>query len=66
MVKLGILPWGKAMCAYGCLTITYSLLQTTWAGWGPSTIIRAMLTPGLKSLGSAWFVMLRPANGLCT
>jgi hypothetical protein len=29
MVKLGVLPWGKATCACGRLVVLYSLLQTT-------------------------------------
>jgi hypothetical protein len=38
MVKLGILPWGKAMHACGRLVVPYSLLrtaQTAWV-WAPS------------------------------
>jgi hypothetical protein len=51
IVKSGVLPWGKATCAWYHLVISYSLLQTTWAVWALSAIILATPTPGLRSLG---------------
>jgi hypothetical protein len=46
-VKPSVLPWGKAKRARGCLVVSYSLW---WAACGLSAIIRAMLTPGLRSI----------------
>jgi hypothetical protein len=51
MVKLGVLPWGKAMCARGRLDVLYYLWWMTWVAWGLSAIIRAMPTPSLRRLG---------------
>jgi hypothetical protein len=49
MVQLAVLPLGKATHACGRLVVSYSLLWTAQAAWGPNAIIRAMLT--LRSLG---------------
>jgi hypothetical protein len=51
MVKLGVLPRGKATHACGRLTILYSLWRTARAAWGPSAIIGAILIHGLCSIG---------------
>lgn len=51
MVKLGILPHGKATHASYQLDVLYFLWRTTWAAWGPSAIIRAIATSDLRSLG---------------
>jgi hypothetical protein len=53
-VKLSILSWGKATCARGprdYLAVLYSLWRMAQAAWVPTSIIWAMLTPGLRSLG---------------
>jgi hypothetical protein len=51
MIKLGVLPRGKAMCACGCLAILYSLWRTARTARGSSAIIWAMSTADLGSLG---------------
>jgi hypothetical protein len=50
-VKLGIIPWGKTTQARSLLAVSYSLCRTTRATWGLSTIIQAMSSPSLRSLG---------------
>jgi hypothetical protein len=60
-VKSSVLPRGEATHARGqCLVVSYSLQQMTRAAWGSSVIIRATLTPGLRSLGlgATFLVML--------
>lgn len=66
MVKLGVLPRGKATCAHDCLVVSYSLWQMTRTAWGPSAIIQTMPTPVFHSLSSALFVESRLASGLRT
>jgi hypothetical protein len=50
-VKLGVLPWDRATGACSRLVVLYSLLRMTQVVWGPSVIILAMLTPGLRRVG---------------
>ena len=66
MVKLGVLPWGKAMCARGRLDVLYYLWWMTWVAWGLSAIIRAMPTPTFVAYGSLRFVASCPTNGMHT
>jgi hypothetical protein len=66
MVKLGILPREKATRACGHLAILYSLLRTVWAVRALGTIIRAMPTPGLRSLGLDTVRRVVPTIGLRT
>lgn len=51
MVKLNVLPRGKATCACGRLIVSYSLSRTTQSTWGLGTVILATPTLGLHSLG---------------
>lgn len=51
MVKLGVLPWGKATHACGYLHVSYSLLRMVQPTWGPNAIIRARSNPCVCSLG---------------
>jgi hypothetical protein len=66
MVKLGVLPRGKATRACGCLAVSYSLLWTTRAARGPNAIILAMPTLAFVAWGSMRLVVLRPASVLHT
>jgi hypothetical protein len=60
MVQLSVLPWGKEMCACDHLAVLYSLWRTAWATWGLSAIIRAILTPVLRSLGLDAVCLIAP------
>jgi hypothetical protein len=51
MVKLGVLPCGKAMCARSRQTIPYFFITYSASSVVPSAIILAMPTPGFRSLG---------------
>jgi hypothetical protein len=66
MVKLGVLPRGKATRAHDCLVVSYSLWQMMRAAWGLSAIIQTMSTPVFHSLSSTLFVESRLASGLHT
>jgi hypothetical protein len=73
MVKLGVLPrgkatcaLGKAMCACGCLAVLYSLWWTTRATWAQAPSIGLCRPLAFVVGGSAWFVVLRPTIGLRT
>jgi hypothetical protein len=65
MIKMTVLPWGKAMCACGHPAVLYSLWRTTQTTWGSSAIIGTILTPVLRSLGldMVCLVALRPIPG---
>jgi hypothetical protein len=54
MVKLGVLPCGKAMCACGHLDVLYSLLRTMSATTGPGVIIRAEPRRGSSCCAYQW------------
>jgi hypothetical protein len=60
MVKLGVQQRGKATRACGHLVVSYFLLWKARAAWGLSTIIRAISTTCLRSLGLSVFCRVVP------
>jgi hypothetical protein len=59
MVKLGVLPWGKATRACDRLAVLYSFWRIAR---GPSAIIWAMLIPSLCSLGLSMARLVAPCQ----
>jgi hypothetical protein len=64
MVKLGVLPLGKATHACGCLVVSYSLLRTERAAWARLTSFGLRRPLAFVAWDSVWLVTLRPANDL--
>jgi hypothetical protein len=64
MVKLGVLPYGKATRAHGPWAVLYSLLRSTdgASSVGLDAIMWDMLAPDLRSMGLG---VLCLASGLC-
>jgi hypothetical protein len=58
MVKLGVIPWGKATHVSGRLTVSYSLLRTTRVAWTQAPSYGVCRPLAFVACGSTWLMML--------